>query len=192
MKNSQNSAKNVNVSANVKLAEKQNSEIISKMSSKEKDALIARLTEKLEKNQFKSVDNNFVMYRFQMIAPKLSSEEQKKKRNQIRTKLFNFCDSISLNFVLSIRTKDSANKQKYVNKMNEEIKEFIAFYKSTYVTNDFSLSSLFSGNDEKKKKVSDMLDIIKEEYLSKQIKEEKKEQKKIVPPVVSENVSTKE
>ena len=44
----------------------------------------------------------------------------------------------------------------------EEIKKFESFYKSNYCKNDLSIDSLFSGNDENKRKdIKLMIDIIK-------------------------------
>lgn len=117
-----------------------------------------QLTEKSEKG------NKDAMYKFQLDKSKrLDSDSQKKLRTKIRKEL----NTLMFNIVFNTKKKNE-------DRVKQCIKEFLQFYKSTYIVNDFSLKSLYSGNEESKVfEYTLALDIVKL-HLSKEEKKEKK------------------
>ena len=181
-------------SVNAQISEKQNSEIVAKMSSKEKEALLQRLLAKMESGELKerSSSHESDMYRFQKLG-KLSKDEQKQMRTKLRSKLEKHSNAVTLYYAMKYKAlskKDSVSAESHNKKLINAITDFISFYKAEYLVNDFSLYSLFRGAEEKKQEYRELLDIVKE-YLadSAKDKQEKKEVKKVSNP--AKDVNTK-
>ena len=78
-----------------------------------------------------------------------SDKEKKSFRKKLRNTLFSLCSSL-------IDEKDKTKKDKLIKSFND-------FYKSVYVTNDYTLSSICNENlkSEKKETLQKVLDICK-------------------------------
>ncbi len=94
-----------------------------------------------------------------------SSKESKKFRGKRRRILFNYAnDIISLSL--------SKDKEK---ELKKGISDFCTMYKSQYVLNDFSISSLYVGaNETKKEDLKRMLQIIQKSFSKKDTTKKKK------------------
>lgn len=104
---------------------------------------------KIEEKKSSSKD---LLYKFQL-DNSLTDKEKKSLRTKLRNKRQNFEKDI----ILYYSKNDNAG-------LKETLKNFLSFYKETYILNDFSLYSLISNNTdtEKMKRTEETLNIIKE------------------------------
>jgi len=96
-------------------------------------------------------DNAIKERMYKHLSPNASAKDQKKFRSKQRRKLQNHCDAILI-----------AKKQNKKEELTKLVSAFIKFYKSDYILNDFSLSSLYQGSKEiKVSEYNDLLKIVK-------------------------------
>ncbi len=118
------------------------------------------------KKETTTKDKNY-LYTFDRLD--LSEKELRAKRVKLRRDLTNICNNII------IKNKKSVTF--------EGIKEFIDFYKTNYIVNDYTIKSI-TNSEKRKEELIIILDLTKE-YLSTDkkeiVKKENKKEKEIIP-----------
>lgn len=94
------------------------------------------------------------IYRFQL-SGEINSIEAKKMRNKLRSLTISHCMNVKNSFI--------SNGEKINEIVKADCKKFVEFYKSQFILNDFSISSLCSGNrnEADKKIMQSALEIVK-------------------------------
>lgn len=120
------------------------------------------------------------IYRKEIFENCISDKAKKQARSKIRKFIDNFLESI-----LTCKDKE---------KLKKLCIEFDKFYKSVYITNDYSLASISSNNTNETKKVhlQKMLDIVKANVSeTKKPTTKKKTEKKVTETKTEANEQTK-
>lgn len=124
-----------------------------KSTSKVVDLNLSKFANQLKDVQLKEKKDKETLYIYPDGFSKtdINSEKGKKFRNSLRTKIQKFANNI---FVFT--------KTEQQDKLIEEIKLFDVFYKANYKTNDYTVKSVSSSNNElKNADFNQMFDIIK-------------------------------
>jgi hypothetical protein len=112
---------------------------------------LAQFASKLENVQLKSKKEKSVIYRYPetMKDDQKKGDEGKKFRNSLRNRLKSLCNNILY-----------YTKTDNIEKLQENIKSFEAFYKANYTLNDYSISSI-TNSEKREKDIELMIEIIK-------------------------------